>query len=350
MASTQSTVTLQSIADILSTIIDIQPILSVGGYSNLTMLTIANDVMNEICAQPFPWKWNEFQVPQFCANSWQQDYAIPGLTNLASLQRGIIINISSTSIPKPWRYVQVVREQTEATSAWNGPCPFSGPSFKANWMLNSNLYYGVWGDAPTGNSTLGNNPVANSIYTNPLGAGSQPSNPITQIIDANGNLLVLTGYGTEGTTAPVAPVNSLAGTLATPGAGATTQWMVVDPNGQGMRIDPVPSQTGAVWQFNLSGQAQPVRFTSLSQTLFPLTDNFETTFRQGCTAQAYRYSQSTKVREKFDKEWTLWLRSLVLARQKEDKERDASRMQPARTVLGSGGSRGSWGATWPWRF
>src|ERR1700749_3107004 len=140
MASTQSTVTLQNIADILSTMIDVEPIISVGGYSNLTMLTIANDVMNEFCAQSFPWKWNEFQLPQFYTNSWQQDYALP-ITNLASLQRGIVININNTSIPKPWGYVQVVREQTESTSAWNGPCPFyNAPLFNANWMLNSNLY------------------------------------------------------------------------------------------------------------------------------------------------------------------------------------------------------------------
>jgi hypothetical protein len=342
-SSSQSTITLQNIADILSTMIDIQPILSVGGYSNLTMLTIANDVMNEICGQSFPWKWNEIQVPQFYTNSWQQDYAIPGLTNLASLQRGIVININSTSIPKPWGYVQVVREQTISTSAWNGPCPFfNAPLFNANWMLNSNLYYGTWGGANNGNSTFGNNPVAGSVYTNPLGTGSQPSNPITQIIDANGNLLVLTGYGNEGTTPPVAPSSSVAGTIATPGTGATTQWTVVDPNGQGIRINPVPSQTGVVWQFNLTGQMKPVRFTGLSQTIFPLPDTMETTFRQGCTAQAYRYSESTKVRDKFDKEWTLWLRSLLLMREKEDKERDASRFTPACTVLGSGGPRGGW--------
>lgn len=330
--------------------IDIQPILSVGGYSNLTMLTIANDVMNEFCAQSFPWKWNEFQLPVFYTNSWQQDYAILGLTNLASLQRGIVVNINNTSIPKPWGYVQVVREQTESTSAWNGPCPFfNDPVFSANWMLNSNLYYGTWGAAAIGNGTLGNNPVAGSIYTNPLGAQSQPPNPITQIEDANGNLLVLTGYGHEGTTAPLAALNSAAGVTATPGTGATTVWTVVDPNGQGIRINPVPSQSGVVWQFNLSGQAKPVRFTSLAQTLFPLPDSMEPHFRQGCVAQAYRYSQSTKVREKFQFEWPLWIKSLLIARMKEDKERDASRFTPARSVLGSGGPRGGWvGPAWPW--
>ena len=349
MSSTQSTVTIQNIADILSTMIDIQPILSVGGYSNLTMLTIANDVMNEICAQSFPWKWNEFQYPQFYTNSWQQDYAVPNpnATVLASLQRGIVININSTSIPKPWGYVQVVREQTEATSAWNGPCPFfNAPLFNANWMNNINLYYGTWGAATNGNNTLGNNPGPGSVYTNPLGTSSQPSNPITQIQDTNGNLQVVTTYGTCGGTQPTWPAaNSAAGTTTTDG---TVVWTVVDPYGQGIRINPVPSQSGVVWQFNLSGQTKPQRFTSLTQTLFPLPDSMEPYFRQGCVAQAYRYSQSTKVREKFDREWPLWIKSLVLVREKEDKERDASRFTPARSVMGSGGPRGSWwGPSWP---
>jgi len=347
--TTGSGITLQNIADVLSTMIDIQPILSVGGYSNLTMLTIANDVMNEICAQSFPWPWNEIQLPLFYSNSWQQDYAIPGLMNLASLQRGIVVNINNNSVPKPWGYVQCVREQTMATSSWNGPCPYYNTFvFSANWMLNSNLYYGTWGDANTGNATFGNNPVAGSIYTNPLGATSQPDNPITQIIDANGNLLVLTRYGVEGTAAPIAPVYSQGGTVVS-GTGATTQWTVVNPDGQGIRINPIPSQTGVVWQFNLTGQRKPVRFTGLSQSIFPLPDYMETTFRQGCTAQAYRYSQSAKVAAKFDKEWALWLRSLLLLRERSDKERDASRFVPKKSVLGAGGPRGGWkGPADPW--
>lgn len=345
MASTQSTVTLQNIADILAGIVDIAPILSVGGYSNLTMLTIANDVMNELCAQPFPWPWNEFSLPQFYSNRWQQDYAL-FLTNLASLQRGIVVDINNSSIPKPWGYVEVTREQTEATGAWNGPCPFyRDPVFQASWMLNSQLYYGTWGAASTGTSSFGNNPIAGSVYSSPF---ASLANPITQIIDANGNFLVLTGPGTEGTTAPLAPANSVPGTIATPGAGSTTQWTVADPNGQGIRINPITSGASPVWQFNLIGQAKPVRFTALNQTLAPLPDSYEPTFRQGCVAQAYRYSAVAKVREKFDVEWPLWKASLLLARQKSDKERDANRFVPARSVMGSGSPVGGWwGPAWP---
>jgi hypothetical protein len=355
MANTQSTVSLQNILDIISQIVDIGAVLNTtGGYTNLTILNIANDVMNEFCAQPFPWKWNELILPQFYTNSWQQDYAlqfgnVAGVTNLASLQRGIGIDINNAAAPmKPWRYVQCTREQTQATSSWNGPCPWgASPLFAANWMLNSQLYYGTWGAANVGTASLGNNPVAGSIYTQPLGAKSQPDNPITQIQDANGNLLVLITYGTEGSAAPVLPANSVPG-LTVSGTGATTVWAVADPNGQGIRINPVPSQTGTVWQFNLVGQAKPVRFTSLSQTLAPLPDFYEPSFRQGCVAQAYRYSAIAKVRDKFSVEWPLWQKSLFLSREKSDKERESQRFVPAQTVMGAGGPRGGWwGPQWP---
>ena len=206
--------------------------------------------------------------------------------------------------------------------------------------------------------------------------GSQPANPINQIQDANGNLLVLTTYGTEGTSAPLLPANSSPG-LTVSGAGpsftftgvtavdagvsgtysgtiaggasnawaglkvivtgfdnvvnngtflclaststelilantaaavdihagsatstASTVWTVVDPYGQGFRVVPVPTQTGLVWQFYLTGQKRPIRFTSLNQTLAPLPDEYEPNFRQMFVAQCYRYSPEAKTRAK----------------------------------------------------
>lgn len=148
---------------------------------------------------------------------------------------------------------------------------------------------------------------------------SMPANPITQIQDANGNLLVLTRYGTEGTTAPLAPVGSGAGTLAY-GTGATTIWTVVDPQGAGFRLSPTPNTTGSEWQINLVGQMKPVRFTSLGQTLYPLPDEYESHFRMGVIAQLYRYSPLKDIRAKFQDAWKLWQISLNDLRARQDRE------------------------------
>jgi len=294
--------------------------------------------------------------------------------------------------------------------------------YLANWFPNKTLYYGTWGEADTGNATQGNNPVSGSVYTSPLTASAQVDNPILQIRDANDNLLVLTGYGTEGVVAPVAASDASAGTVATPvltltqvavagpvttytgtitgGASdafvgltftiagftnvlnnvqitvtastattlvcvtstqvnetdsatalddsATTIWTVVDPDGQGIRILPVPSTSGVSWQFNLVGQERPVRFTNLQQTLDPLPDEFEPHFRAGFIAQCYRYSVEAKVRAKFQTEWAIWLQNLYELRVKQDREQEENMFVPDRGIMG-GGRSGRTNAAWPFR-
>jgi hypothetical protein len=97
-----------------------------------------------------------------------------------------------------------------------------------------------------------------------------------------------------------------------------------------MRIFPVPAQTGRVWEFSITAQAQPVRFKSLQQTLFPLPDQYETNFRQGFIAQCYRYSTEAKTRAKFKDEWQLWLASLNELRAKQDRELEENIFIPRR--------------------
>lgn len=362
MANSQSTVTLQALVDIAQAFGDLEPILNVGGQTLQPALTAANDTMNAIAAASFPWKFFEMILPVFYTNSYQQDYTVvnadgSSLTGLSWLERGIVLDINNTSQPKPFRNIETGREIGQATASVGGFGNYGSqnPMFYVNWFPNYMLYYGVWGQPNTGgaaNNTAqgmqGNNPVANSVYTNPVGATSQPANPITQIKDANGNLLLLTTYGHEGSAAPLAALNAAAGTLVpTSGSGGTTVWTVVDPNGYGFRVSPVPYQTGNVWQFNIVGQMKPVRFTSFAQTLAPLPDEMEPHFRQGFIAQLYRYSPEAKVRAKFKEEWPLWLKSLNEMRSKNDREQEENRFVPARGVMGGRQAGNWWGPAWP---
>jgi hypothetical protein len=341
-----SNITLQNVVDVAQVFGDIEPVFNQAGYSAQPALTIANDVMNAICAVPFPWKWNAFNLPTFLISSLQQDYAILGLTTLSYLQRGIVIDVQNTSISKPWRNVEVGRELTQALGNWQATAYAANPLFLCNYLPNFSLYYGTWGSANTGNNTIGNNPVAGSVYVDPLTQGSVPPNPITQIRDANGNLLVITTFGTEGNAAPLAPPNSSAGTTVS-GTGASTIWTVVDPNGQGIRIFPPPTQSGPVWQFNLVGQRKPVRFTSLGQKLDPLPDDMEPHFRAGFIAQCYRYSPEAKIRAKFKDEWTLWQKSLYDMRVKEDREPEENMFVPDRGIMGRSRRTGQPSPYWP---
>src|SRR5579859_7480138 len=99
-----SSIPLQHIVDTAQTYGDIEPILNVGGNSLTPALSIANTVMNAICAVNFPWKWNEFNIAPIYTNSFQQDYAtvlpagvsgtlaLTSITNVSSAQGTALYN------------------------------------------------------------------------------------------------------------------------------------------------------------------------------------------------------------------------------------------------------------------
>ena len=251
-------------------------------------------------------------------------------------------------------YIEVGRNTPRNTGAFISNSAFQRTLCTATFLPNSQMYFGTWGATQAGNATWGNNPQSGQVVHNPLVSGApMPNNPILQIKDANGNFLVLTGYGTLGTTAPVAPAASLAGVVATPGSGDTTAWTVVDPQGAGIRITPVPSQTGTVWQVNLIGQAKPVQFsaaTSLSnQTLYPLTDDFYTDFLEGCRAQCYGYSPNAKTREKKATAEAEWLRVIQMMKKGQDREKEENSITVKRSIMGAGGGPAgqNFGPFWP---
>jgi hypothetical protein len=350
MANSQSKITLQKMLDKVLPLGDVNPVLSnVSGYQLEPFITICTDVYNEIVGLPFPHKWNEVKVPLFYSNSWQQDYALinpngTSVYNIEWLTRGIAIDMSSNSIPRSWGYVECGRELSQATGSFIQPSKWRNPTFLCNWFPNSTLYYGTWGSPDLGGPTTGNNPGPNAIYIAPLTAqgNSQPNNPITQIIDPNGNIQVVTTYGTCGAVAPNwPPANSTPGTATVDGS---VIWQVVDPNGVGIRILPVPSQTGSVFQFNLIGQMPGRQFSSLSDTLSPFPDKYEPYFRQGVIAQCYRYSSVASVQAKFEKNYQLWLKSLNDLRATEDRELEENMFIADQSIFSRGG--GSRGAGW----
>jgi hypothetical protein len=272
------------------------------------------------------------------------------LLNMSWLERGVAFDINNSSVPKPFVRIECGRQLPQITASYTGGAGLGDPGFRCNWFPNRTLYYGTWGAANVGSATLGNNPVAGSVYQQPLGNNSQPQNPITQIIDANGNLLLLTTYGTEGSTAPLAPVNACPGTTVF-GTGASTVWTVLDPNGWGFRFTPVPTISGSQWQFNLIAQMKPVRFVSLSQTLGPLPDELEPHFREGFIAQLYKRSPEKAVYAKFKDAWELWTKSLNDLRVKEDRELEENKFVPSRTIFGAARSRNNYqGGAWPYNY
>jgi hypothetical protein len=323
-----STVTIQSIVDAVSSMGELVPVLPTGGYSTKTALTIASDVMASLVSQRFNWKWNRMRVPPFYTNSWQQDYAQLSITRwpapLGWIEGGYWIDINNTALPKPVYAIEVLRDLPVTSVSGNPPS-------KIDWLPNDQLTYGVW-------------PGAAQLYTQPLGATITPTNPPTNILDANGNILILTTYGITGSVAPSLPASSAEGTTVNDG---TCVWTVADPNSQGFRLLPLPPQQGIVYQVNVIAQRQaPAQFTSMGQQINPVPDDYAVHFREGFKAYCYQYSPNPAMQMQFERKRDGWLGAIANALRQGDREQTDAGFIPDRTVVsGSGG--GDIGPAWP---
>lgn len=314
--------TLQSVVDYTSTIGDLCVQLSTGGYSSEPALNIANDVMTELLSQRFNWKFNRIVIPPFVTNSWQQDYAM-NFANIGWLEHGVAVDVNNTALPKPIFWLECVRD-LERTSAQNGR-----PA-KVCWLPNDQMLQGEW-------------PGAGKTYTDPIGIAQTPANPPTNILDTNGNILVLKQYGVTGNAAPAATENSPAGTEVEDG---TCKWIVVDKKGQGMRLWPLPSQSAVPYQIYVIAQARPPKFTSLSQLINPIPDDYAKYFRDGFIAYCHRHSAAPMVKQRFQKERENWLQSIAQARGQGDREKDDAGFVPTSNVMQSA-YVGQLGPAWP---
>lgn len=350
-----STILLQDIVDDASTISDLAPALATGGFSAQPALSIANDVITALLAggptgQPFNWKWNRFNVKPFPTISFQQDYFVPGVSNLGWIESAWAVNINQTSVPKQKMQLEV-RRDLEVTFDQTG---YPG---KICWIPNDQCQTGTWGQSPFG-PTASNpsgqtvssgpglsglqNPGPNVIYTNPIGTLSQPINATTCITDPNGNLWLLTGYGTCGSVQPSWPANPVYPTYQSPATVATTVadgtcvWTAIDPKGQGFRLNPIPPQTGVVWMIQVVAQKRIPTFAALTQTLEPVPDDYSSYFKQGFFAQCYRRNPDVKIRSRFPDEWKLWLDSLDKAVRQGSREMDDMGFYPSSNVMDTG--------------
>jgi len=354
MAGSNSSITLQQVCDDSLSLGDVAPALATGGMSDAPALSIANDVILTMInggplGQPFNWKWNRFNLPPFFTISYQQDNFIPNLVNLGWIESAWASNINQTSIPKQNVPLEAHKDLMVTYAQTGYPA-------KCCWIPNDQMMTGTWGASPLGPTTNNasgvtngfgpnqsglQNPGPNVIYTNPLGLLQTPINATTCITDPNGNLWALTTYGTCGATQPNWPTGPVYPTFAAPAVATTVQdgtciWTAINPKGQGIRLNPIPPQTGIVWQIQIVGQMRAPRFTSLGQLLNPIPDDYSNYFKQGFFAECYRRNPDPKVRSKYPLERQLWLEALDHAVKQGDRELDDFGFIPASSIMDSG--------------
>ena len=305
--------------DSISSIGDIQTVFDhTGGWADEPAITIGNDVMQELISTRFPWKWNRLKVPPFPLISLQQDYASLSLQGIGWLENSLRVDINNSTYPPPTWPVYAVRDLQMSNVQGGFP-------YQVCWFYNRDLEQGVW-------------PGPQKAYTWPIGATDVPPNPPTNILDAQGNILVLTTYGITGDTPPIAPVwqqgpppaNWPVGATITDG---TCVWTVADPDAQGFRFNPMPPSGGQVWLARIWAQKKAPSFTKLTQTIDPVPDDEEKWFRDGCIAYAHRYSSNPQVKARYMGMKAEWIAAMGAETKKNDREDESKGFFPDRSVM-----------------
>lgn len=261
--------------------------------------------MADIVAERFNWKWNRATAPPFYTNSFQQDYPQVGLANIGWGEDVDRVDINSTSIPKPIRQLTWRRQLSRCSTAW-------APIDQLCWMYNYELSFGTW--------------PGQGVIFSPLVAAQTKQNPIMSMIDANGNLLIVTGFGTTGSSAPVLPASSAEGVTVTDG---TVTWKVVGPMSQGFRVYALPGGTGPVWQVTPYYQMLLQKLTSLASFINPIPDDYARFFQAGYETYCLQSSPNPSDQTKGEKRYPLWLKAMMDCRKQGDREADAYALLPA---------------------
>jgi hypothetical protein len=236
------------------------------GYGDQLALECASEVMADIVCERYNQKWNRAFAAPFYTNSFQQDY--PQLAQTAGPigwgEDGDVIDINNTFIPPPMDNIKWRRglSRTNLSRWWpKNLC----------WMYNNELHIAVW--------------PGPDVEIFPLVGTNAPGgqNPILNMRDVNGNILIVTTFGTTGTgSATSLPANSAEGATVDDGS---VVWTCVSPTSQGFRIDRLPSAAGPTLEIRPYYQLDPPRFTTMQQMLDPIPDSFSRFFFRGLQAQ-----------------------------------------------------------------
>ena len=306
-----STYTLRSVLDGLVGRGMKDPSKQASGVGLTLTLELANDAMADLICERFNWKWNSALAVPFLTNSWQQDYPQLAQPNgpIGWGEDCTQTDINNTMIPKPkWRVTW--RKAIPRISSFESFTP--PPGWQIQWMYNLNLTFGIW-------------PGASVTFYPLLTGGPVMQNPIMNMIDANKNLLIVTGFGTTGSVAPLLAAASPEGTTVTDGS---VIWTVVSPTSQGFVLA-CANATGPVYEIAPNYQLDPPRIIEIGQLLNPFPDSYIRHFRRVFRYHCLGASPDPNDKKEFREDLPKYLESEAEIAKQGDKEQNSYGLVPA---------------------
>lgn len=334
----QSTITVQQVVNYASQHTELMPLISVGGYSNEPALSIANDVMSELLAQPFPWKFNRSVAPFLVTQQWKQDYKFAG-ASCWTQNGGAALALATAATPGLTESGFVVTATTIEQHNFNvGDTVYINNATVAAY--NSTVSQSPSGTFWSGGYTITAVPTSTSFtFTHSQsGLGSSGAPGITNM----GWLEYATMINMNDTSAQpyvwyltavrtLEPANrqfqpDRVSVFADDGAGTLTIRLRYLPGPQPMGV-------------TLAYQQRPTLISSLSATWSPFPDEYAFVYRQMFLAHAYRFANSGRA----DVEYQKAMANIAKALGANDREQSEEYIQPE----GSLGGTYSWGG-WFW--
>lgn len=270
-----------------------------------TALAMGNDVMAELIKERFNWKWNRSTAASFFTNSFQQDYPMPGISTIGWLEDADRVDINNTAYPKPLRQLTVRKQMSRTSQSYR-------PIEELCWMYNNQLSLGTW-------------PGANMTFY-PLVSSQVKQNPLMSMLDKNGNILIVTTFGTTGSVAPFLPASSADGLTVNDGS---VVWTCCGPTNQGFRVNPLPGSAGPVYQVIPYYQNKLVALTTLGSFINPIPDDSSQYFQTGMEAYCLKASPNPGDKQRGEERERQWLKALEDIRKQGDREADAYGLLPA---------------------
>jgi hypothetical protein len=337
--------TLQQIGNFASTHVDLLPLSNVGGYTNEPLLSICNDALSDLIADPNDWKFNRNEMPFFITCPNKQDYLFAGacvfcLNQTTSspqpgwLSQGWGIDLASNNaITVSGGVVTVNTLETHripvgAVIYMNGVTMTTGTTANYNSTFTDNGTVSQWG---------GNSWTVTAITNTSLSFSASAGQNNGDIGGAAG--ITNFAYGTSASMQEVnnnsSPPNQYPLTYrrelpVISRVAIPSQVAVMTDLGTGVlkiRMHMVPSST--TYAVNIVYQGKPPIKTSLTNDWSPFPDNYAHVYRQAVLYRMYRYLNDPKA----DNEYKKLEAEIMKVQSADDAESTDVSLQPSEPLM-----------------
>lgn len=303
MAPTNNTtITLQSIVSLASIHVELMPLSGVGGVTSEPALSLCNDTLQELIANPSAWKFNRAEMPIFITCPNKQDYQYGGASSFSTTQGWAIDLASNNALTESAGTVTV--KTLEAHNYAIGDTVYLVGLVLASDGVTPSAYNAVFTQTSSSSGWTGGvviTGVATKSFT--FAGSTSETSGAPGITDfgwlESGTMREINSAAPIPRTWQLNGVNDIHPSSLVTGP---TKVCVLTDNGDGtlkIRFEYVPGTV--IYSCALIYQRKAPLKTLLSQFWDPFPDQYSFVYRQMFLAHAYRYVDSPKADAEFQK-------------------------------------------------